>query len=623
MQILKFNNQFVDIDSETAIGLDIQTYDIKEPGERKVNNSNSFTIPVTSNNIKILGFANNPQSASSIIYDYLECDYWVDNHKLISGKARIEEIADRISVSMYDRNSIWDQLAEIPFRDEEPFTNLDSQKGLQHQILDWLQSEHGYPSQADPYTYDGSTTVKVGFDNFMWDYFNPDAETPGLVFTKGITNLSNVESDKPYVLHDFLEGFSNDYQITDRICTGYQGNIGEGDELYENIHGGNFSITVFTLFKFLEYKFPDVVWGTANRYEYAGGAQARYLYLDDADFELNTIFDKVYGSYEEDNFTFKNTLIPLRNIRIHAYTTGPSEYDKDVNIYFTAITCEPNFDTTPKFGAFYGTSTDNKYCDSKTAYDLVKQIFKQFNVLLDPIHYVDASTQMPSLTYFEMHFFNKLLESPIDQTFFTNLGRSVYKPYIDGWKQNNYITFDSIESSDKTVGAINIPCNNKTLELGGPNEPIYSIEAYTGNYTYYASVRKNIVVDQPGSLSDFYFVVKQSKRYFKPFQVRHYINTPICYYLDMTEERNEFIDLEKQCVFVANSMVNHTVTELIQNRPVTYKIEKFVTISELKRLKFYTRYWIRELNGYFYINKIEGFNPKSKSLTTFELIKIS
>lgn len=62
MRILKINGKFADIDEKTAIGIDAQSYDVSNPSGRKVNVSNDFDIPLTSNNQKIIGYINNVQS---------------------------------------------------------------------------------------------------------------------------------------------------------------------------------------------------------------------------------------------------------------------------------------------------------------------------------------------------------------------------------------------------------------------------------------------------------------------------------------------------------------------------------------------------------------------------------
>lgn len=125
MRLLRLNGQNVDIDRQTAIGITLQAYDFKEPGRRKINVSNSFTIPLTANNSKLIGFSNDIQSTSQTIYGSFSCDYWVENEKLIdAASVRIESIdvgsstdIGRIKLYAVQRDTIWDQMASFSWGD--------------------------------------------------------------------------------------------------------------------------------------------------------------------------------------------------------------------------------------------------------------------------------------------------------------------------------------------------------------------------------------------------------------------------------------------------------------------------------------------------------------------------
>lgn len=113
-RLLRFNKYDVDIDDDTAIGINLQCYDVKEPGKRLANITESFTLPLTANNKRLFGFADNPQSKDKTIYSALNAEYWNGAAKLIdNGKVRIDEISDRASIYLVDKNSIWDDLKLI------------------------------------------------------------------------------------------------------------------------------------------------------------------------------------------------------------------------------------------------------------------------------------------------------------------------------------------------------------------------------------------------------------------------------------------------------------------------------------------------------------------------------
>ena len=95
-RLLRINGFDIDIDDNTAIGVTLQSYDIKEPNKRKSNITNSFTIPITANNNKIFGYPSNIHSTSKIIYEPLTADYWQNGYQLITnGIVRVDEVAER------------------------------------------------------------------------------------------------------------------------------------------------------------------------------------------------------------------------------------------------------------------------------------------------------------------------------------------------------------------------------------------------------------------------------------------------------------------------------------------------------------------------------------------------
>jgi hypothetical protein len=81
MRLLRFNgfsgdtSNDVDIDDKTAIGITLQSFDIKDPSVRKISISNSFTIPKTAHNMKILESVGNVQSLSDIVYRTVVVEY--------------------------------------------------------------------------------------------------------------------------------------------------------------------------------------------------------------------------------------------------------------------------------------------------------------------------------------------------------------------------------------------------------------------------------------------------------------------------------------------------------------------------------------------------------------------
>lgn len=116
MRILKANGHILDIDDETAIGIDYQAYDFKKAGDIKVNVSNTFTIPATAKNLQIFGFAGRSYSYENATFTRILVDYYIKNEQYITkGVARIEKIEKgRIHLFVAERPEFIDEMKTTP-----------------------------------------------------------------------------------------------------------------------------------------------------------------------------------------------------------------------------------------------------------------------------------------------------------------------------------------------------------------------------------------------------------------------------------------------------------------------------------------------------------------------------
>jgi len=57
-------------------------------------------------------------------------------------------------------------------------------------------------------------------------------------------------------------------------------------------------------------------------------------------------------------------------------------------------------------------------------------------------------------------------------------------------------------------------------------------------------------------------------------------------------------------------------------KPKLYTLKKWLNVVEVGSLKAFQKYWVAELGGNFYLNKVNGFNPESKEATELDLILI-
>ena len=204
----------LNVDDQTAIGITLQAYDIKEPGKRKVNITNSFTLPKTSNNFAAFGWAGNPQSDSSIVYDSMYIDYWVDNQLLIDkAKIRVEEIGDRITCMSFQKDDVWDLLKLLLWPQFE------------NEFVVWMGTEGIIPTPTAPFA--------GNFSNFIQKYAQNDTNK-GVLLPFYYSNLARYQAENTSV---FLER-GNDIYLQ-----------------YGSMYGGHFTVYIKTIFQFLEHKF--------------------------------------------------------------------------------------------------------------------------------------------------------------------------------------------------------------------------------------------------------------------------------------------------------------------------------------------------------------------------------
>ena len=115
MRLLRINGEIADIDEETAIGIDLQAYDFKDPGRLKVHVSNTFSLPATAKNMRILGSPGSPSRVDNTIYNRISVDYQVKNKVYINnGSARVESIKKgRINMFVAQRPGFIDRMKAV------------------------------------------------------------------------------------------------------------------------------------------------------------------------------------------------------------------------------------------------------------------------------------------------------------------------------------------------------------------------------------------------------------------------------------------------------------------------------------------------------------------------------
>jgi len=521
MRLLRLNGSNVDIDDNTAIGITIQTYDFKEPGKRKIKVSNNFNIPVTSNNLEIIGFANNVQSTDKTVYGKLTCNYWVDNKQLIENAfARVTEIGDRINIFVFEKPDVWELMKTFLWED---FTD---------EFLTWLQDEKGYPTAASPFL--------GNFNDFILDYIGT---TEGLLLPMYMGNLYNYNPGSGY-----LEDETN-------IWLKYY-----PDTADEPANGGHFCAYAISIFEFIEYKY-------SVNFLTSGGLVTKNIW-DDA------IAPLIYT--------------PLRNI--------------DVRYHYTGIVNDGFYFELLASGQFQPEKDIDDKGD-KSLYDFVNSFLQHFNILIDDLFINDEKVM--ALRRFDD------MENDAPVINFGNItGKAKFKPSIDKFVQTNYIKFKEIyEGGNSLLNSRTITCKNENLDATGT---LFEIDAYVPDFI---NITGGVVpnLSPKESFKTFQFLISEGTTT-DQITISISEDTPASQTVSINLLKAAIYDLSGEYLFIDN----------IVEYPIYYDIEKWLTLSDVFEFEFWKLYWIKELNGSFFINKISGFNPqKSNKPTKMELIRIS
>lgn len=546
MRLLYINDELVDIDEETSIGIDYQAYDVKDPSKRKVNISNTFSIPKTAHNLAVFGFPDNPQSISDIIYNEITANYWIDNnHIIIDGSVRIEDITTRINLYVTNKNSIWDKLKLLTW------------SAFLTEYLDWLENVKGVSL-----TQTGNNNLTTFLTSFA-------TATEDIVLPFYYGNALNSTNFTENSTHLFLNQFNFDLIAPNPPTV---------ELLITVFRGGHFCIYSKSIFEFIEYKYS---------------------------VNFCTGETGIIGNIWDDTIA-PNLYTPARKLMVHIITdllldnitgfkiTDTILYSKEYESY----NFDPLMDVVDK--------------EDKTLYDYVLAFLMKFNAIVDEINLNDGTKAIRIARFDDIETlatvkdFSKKIQSVTS-----------FKPNLTGYAQNNLIKIKGLyPEASEIFGSRNLTCLNKNLET---TTDLFSIDEYIANFKAITDdVVPDLSIQESFKTFEFFKTVSTSTDAITlTTKLRHVILSDYVY-LTATASINLPIpahyDLSGEYLFLE---------EIIQ-KPKVYTIKKYLSITDIFNLEFFAQYFIRELNGSFYINKISGFNPqKSIEPTTIELIKIS
>ena len=542
MRSLKINNTQVDIDELTAIGIDLQSYDVKEPGKTFIKVSNTFTIPKTVNNLSIFGLASDVQSTSTAIYSRSSVDYWIENEQLVKdARCRVDEIGERISLFIFDKADVFDELKLMSWGQ---FAGL---------MLLWLYNEKGL------YAPNVLGTPYTGTMQGFVDEFGVAAGSKGIILPAAWGNLRSQRLQTIAAsVERYVSGGSGLYSMY--LYNRSEDPSGSGN--YIESYGGHFGIFVKTVFEFIEEYF-EVDFGVSK------------VGLD------GNIWDDAVA---------QALFVDWKYLKVEVSGSSPN-----YSIYFGAQS------DTSKFLPY----TDIKDKEDKTVFDFVNAFFQIMNVIMDKIEVNGAEV-------FRLARFDGIETLAGVKDFSGKLsGIPVFKPIVEGYGQKNYIKFKTVfEGGEPLTNAKLLESSNLNTDA---NIDLFEIDAHVCGID--AGTPDSLLdLSKPEAFKEFTFLAVDG------------VTTVDCYVVwfktGVITAANATKNLPLARLYDLDSEYNFL--ESIIEYPKFYEAKMWLTIEDIRDLQFFRQYFIKELNGSFFINKIKGFNPdKSNEPTTLELIRIS
>jgi hypothetical protein len=275
---------------------------------------------------------------------------------------------------------------------------------------------------------------------------------------------------------------------------------------------------------------------------------------------------------------------------------------RELNVFMQQSNCYFFFDDTP----FLPLENQKDKAD-KRVYDFVISFMHHLNIIKDEL-------KVGSENVIRFARFDDLENTAEVLNFSENIsGDYIFKPRVDGYGQNNYIKFKEVyPEGDELLNSKNIRGLNVNLDV---NVDLFEIDAYVPSTVVGNGTEISYMADKE-SFKTFTFYVSDE---YTPYNV-------ITNYSDYVQgesepgvfTRNDSLQIAK--LYSLDSEYNF-LDEII-DYPKFYEIEKWLTINDIRNFEFFKQYYVRELNGSFFINKISGFNPKSKEPTKIELLRV-
>jgi hypothetical protein len=238
---------------------------------------------------------------------------------------------------------------------------------------------------------------------------------------------------------------------------------------------------------------------------------------------------------------------------------------------------------------------------SKSLFDVVNVFFQHFNILIDPI--TDGVNE-----YLRMARWDDIQSAEVVDWSGNITGQPRFKPSIDGYAQENKIKFTSIyPDGNEDVNSRVLTSFNRNIEA---KIDLFEIDSY---------IPSSILVNSDAVLNLSTSESFETSCFLIDSGAKKSVNIFI---FNGLSAAGDVFELNIAAVYSLSG--EYQFLDSVIKYPKWYEVTKYLTKTDVLNLEFFKQYWIQELGGSFFINKIAGFNPsKGTQAVKIELFKIS
>lgn len=613
------NGTIADIDKETAIGLNFQTFNPSKPENLFLSFTNTFSIPLTKKNRKIFDYSDHVGYNSTEIYDQYTASVYIGGYQLFHGRIYVSSIDERINISVYDKLDFVESLKQIPFA--KTTAEITTIQGL---LADYVNANNTFQDDANGTAFENIVKYLASGTNDMWLPYSL-----GGLAEHYITKSSTTRYTPAMVVGD------DNLQSGKNISSGLQDEYGEKTYKYK------VGSTTYTIKSFDDYE--NVCLGQFFNMRDALGIIdktnpqpidkriGKGIKTGHLMGKVTTILDLVFDYLGvESNLS---SLLTNEKLYVRMPDLAPivDAYPDGNGGYYLKSWIQKVF----KGGYTYDTIEDAECMEDVNAWDLIKVLMQEYNLVVDRSYNISTSKQV-----YTFHFFNDIMSA--DSEHFKLVGIDDKSFAIESLKQKSVIAYEGSggeDDADTDTGLL-VECANQNIEEGSTEEVFFKINRYLPSY--YAVSQGNKVtsyldidlsetdnMDKIILLTPYteqyaqarvWLLVENALNYGGAGTAYEYIGGVNGYKYTNSVVSGVPLLVAKQRAVKTNGA--YTAYQEMVRYPLVYKVRVLADLANAIQHKSYLRCEIEGIVGDFYIASIENYNPATDKYFTMTIYRL-